>query len=345
MALNAAANPFRSPNSSSLTMAHSSSTPQTVPESSPSINITDQSSPPDSTSNNTSAPSLRDQLTQEDLEEPPAYTPRPDAYTGETTVEYGPSRPFQPAPTQPRQSNSSWISGPASPPPQSGQRSPGSLMSLINQITGEITTQLNTAMNSAAAARNAARASSQPTGSNGQWNSYPGQRGHLASPPPQHPAYPLQHSSSSSLHPPPNLPPRSNLLSPPPLPPRHPSSSATNLTRPISNSVTPPLPPRRHSSEFARDFYAAGPLEAVSNPDIGSASGSEAGVRHTRSVSESRGSSSRNGAAVDSGGDDGRPTTTPKPGHPLLHNGKLLVYPKGYECNKWMFLFLPLSRL
>jgi hypothetical protein len=326
MALNAAANPLRSPNSSSLTMAHSSSTAPLPP----SINVTDQSPPPASTSNTTSAPSLRDQLTQEDLEEPPAYSPRPDAYTGETTVEYGPSRPFQPAPTQPGQTNSSWISGPASPPPQTGQRSAGSLMSLISQITGEITTQLTMARNSAAAARNEAWASSQPTGSNRQWNSYPGQRGHLASPPPQHPAYSLEHSSSSSLHSPPNLPPRPNLLPPPP---RHPSSSVTNLTRPISTSVTPPLPPRRrHSSEFARDFYAAGPLEAVSNPDIGS--GSEAGV-HTRSVSESRGSSSRNGAAA---GNGGRPTTTPTPGHPLLHNGKLLVYPKGYECNKCTFL-------
>ncbi|EDR13924.1 uncharacterized protein LACBIDRAFT_305132 [Laccaria bicolor S238N-H82] len=297
--------------------------------------MADQSSPAP-TSNTTSAPSFRDHLTQEDLEEPPAYSPRPDAYTGETTVEYGPSRPFQPAPTQPRQSNSNWLAAPTSPPPQSGQRSPGSLMSLINQITGELTTQLTMARNSAVAARNEALAGSQRTGSNGQWNSYPGQsqRGHLASPPPQHPAYSLQHSSSSSLHPPPNLPPRSNLLPPPP---RHPSSSVTNFTRPVSDSMTPPLPPRRrHSSEFARDFYAAGPLEAVSNPDVGSASGSESGVRHTRSVSESGGSSSasRNGAATDWGGDDGRPTTTPTPGHPLLHNGKLLVYPKGYECNK-----------
>ena len=338
MTFNATANPFRSPNSSSLTVAHSatsgSTTPHTVPERShlPPINMADQSSQASPPVNTTSAPSLRDQITQEDLEEPPAYSPRPDAYTGETTVEFGPSRPFQPAPTQPHQPNSNWLAGPASPPPQPGLRSPGSLRALINQITGEITTQLR----NSAAARNEAFASSQRTGSNGQWNSYPGQRGHLASPPPQHSAYPLQHSSSSSLHPPPNLSPRSNLLPPPP---RHPSSSVTNFTRPVSDSLTPPLPPRRrHSSEFARDFYAAGPLEAVSNSDVGSGSGSEAGVRHTRAVSESGGSSSRSGAAADWGGDDGRPTTTPTPGHPLLHNGKLLVYPKGYECNKCTFL-------
>ena len=152
MVLNATANPFRSPNSSSLTVVHSatsgSTTPHTVPERShlPPIKMTDQSSPP---VNTTSAPSLRDQITQEDLEEPPAYSPRPDAYTGETTVEFGPSRPFQPAPTQPHQPNSNWLAGPASPPPQPGLQSPGSLRSLINQIMGGIAPNLR---NSAAAA-------------------------------------------------------------------------------------------------------------------------------------------------------------------------------------------------
>ncbi|KAJ7050697.1 hypothetical protein C8F01DRAFT_677033 [Mycena amicta] len=32
--------------------------------------------------------------------------------------------------------------------------------------------------------------------------------------------------------------------------------------------------------------------------------------------------------------DDGRPTTTPVAGHPLLLNGKMLVYPAGHECHK-----------
>ena len=35
---------------------------------------------------------------------------------------------------------------------------------------------------------------------------------------------------------------------------------------------------------------------------------------------------------------DGRPTTTPTPGHPLLRGGKLLVYPPGFECFKCAFL-------
>ncbi|KAH7106152.1 hypothetical protein BKA62DRAFT_352295 [Auriculariales sp. MPI-PUGE-AT-0066] len=34
-------------------------------------------------------------------EPPPTYTPRPDLRQGEATVEYGPARPFQPAPQQP----------------------------------------------------------------------------------------------------------------------------------------------------------------------------------------------------------------------------------------------------
>ncbi|KAG8959729.1 hypothetical protein FRC03_007546 [Tulasnella sp. 419] len=32
--------------------------------------------------------------------------------------------------------------------------------------------------------------------------------------------------------------------------------------------------------------------------------------------------------------DDGTPTTVPTPGRPLLRNGKVLVYPQGYECPK-----------
>ena len=32
--------------------------------------------------------------------------------------------------------------------------------------------------------------------------------------------------------------------------------------------------------------------------------------------------------------DNGRPTSVPTSGHPLLLNNKMLVYPSGYECNK-----------
>jgi hypothetical protein len=32
--------------------------------------------------------------------------------------------------------------------------------------------------------------------------------------------------------------------------------------------------------------------------------------------------------------DDGKPTTRPTPGHPLLRDGKVLVYPLGHECRK-----------
>lgn len=35
--------------------------------------------------------------------------------------------------------------------------------------------------------------------------------------------------------------------------------------------------------------------------------------------------------------DDGRPTTTPTPGRPLLRGGKLLVYPNGFECSKCLY--------
>ncbi|KAK7472314.1 hypothetical protein VKT23_000434 [Stygiomarasmius scandens] len=59
--------------------------------------------PPRDTNNNTnSAPSV-DETLNEEL--PPAYTPGPDIYQGEQTVQYGPARPFQqppaPAPQHP----------------------------------------------------------------------------------------------------------------------------------------------------------------------------------------------------------------------------------------------------
>lgn len=88
----------------------------------------------------------------------------------------------------------------------------------------------------------------------------------------------------------------------------------------------PPLPPRPSlspaspTSDFARDFYAAGPGEGTSEypPPPGPPPA---------------------GPPPDSD-DDGRPTKTPTPGRPLLNNGRLLVYPPGYECYKCAVLVL-----
>lgn len=90
-------------------------------------------------------------------------------------------------------------------------------------------------------------------------------------------------------------------------------------TRPFRS---PPQQPRQDQplqppplSDFARDFYAT--AGRASRP---------AGVPHQPPLNPSQ---SQNPFP-----DDGRPTRTPVPGHPLLNNGKTLVYTMGYECDK-----------
>lgn len=78
--------------------------------------------------------------------------------------------------------------------------------------------------------------------------------------------------------------------------PRH-SSSTRDRPRTAPGDIVPPGP----LSDFARDFYTA------SSPTA------QTGVEDE---------------------DDGRPTATPKPGHPLMRNGRVLVYPASYECRR-----------
>lgn len=47
-------------------------------------------------------------------------------------------------------------------------------------------------------------------------------------------------------------------------------------------------------------------------------------------------SSNRPSSVGGSPENNGRPTTIPTPGHPLLREGNLIVYPRGYECSKCM---------
>lgn len=67
---------------------------------------------------------------------PPAYTPSADIQHGETTVEYGPSRPFQPPPAS---SNSPSVARPQqqSHQPQTSGRSQR-MGSFLNQLAGQL---------------------------------------------------------------------------------------------------------------------------------------------------------------------------------------------------------------
>ncbi|OSD05413.1 hypothetical protein PYCCODRAFT_1465313 [Trametes coccinea BRFM310] len=205
--------------------------------------------------------SMNDLLTEE---LPPAYTPAPNVYEGEATLELGPRRPFQ---------------QPAQVPPQnhSIHRPPW--------------------------------VSPQETGSS-SWSAFPGGL----------------HRESPSI------------FTRPAPPPVHPS---------LQNGGPPQLP-SRPLSDFARDFYTAG--ADMSTGVLGGPSSQYQGETHGASSSSSTRyapppgeppNRSGKGAppspvspADDPTSDDARPTETPVPGHPLLRHGKILVYPRDYECPK-----------
>ncbi|KAJ7881764.1 hypothetical protein B0H14DRAFT_3082538 [Mycena olivaceomarginata] len=236
-------------------------------------------------------PSPRPDPTGLTEEAPPAYTTRPDVYQGESTLEYGPSRPFQPAPPPVQQ-----LHQPPSPPAQNTAWAAPSQRpaapSLLQQLAGQITAHV-TGPNSLSQLPSAL------------WSTYPGsQRQQQPRPPPQQ-------------------------FAPPP-PQQQPSAPAAP-------------PTTTHASDFARDFYATTTIPPGAFSDV-------SGARNTGSARSGyppppttpyqpppggppRTPSPTGGGA---GGfpDDGRPTHTPVPGHPLLHNGEMLVYPPHYECHR-----------
>ncbi|KAG2014074.1 hypothetical protein CC2G_010921 [Coprinopsis cinerea AmutBmut pab1-1] len=241
-------------------------------------------------------------LSVEDEELPPAYTPAPDVQQGESTLEYGPSRPHQRPPPRPAPAPIPVPTPPASTHPVSPHSTGSStqrLGSLWDQLTGQLQEFANIANDRVGRMSSPHRyGSSYPTP--GGWSSYPGAH--------------AQASPYPSPQGPPPFPPRAaGGAGRPAPPPQHPAShghsqSASNLSQPRREAEN-----RRASSDFVRDFYAAGdsvPPELVSS-------------------GENRGAGPSSNPNV-----PGKPTTEPTPGHPLLRDGKLLVYPKGYECEK-----------
>ncbi|KIJ30727.1 hypothetical protein M422DRAFT_36439 [Sphaerobolus stellatus SS14] len=117
-----------------------------------------------------------------------------------------------------------------------------------------------------------------------------------------------------------------NRLAPPP---RHPSTVARpaslspSVTSSIQSMHSPPaVEGHRHSA-------SVGPISGQGrsyNPPPGSPPG--------RSPIQSNPSVPPNPSTTGQIPNDRRPTTTPTPGHPLLKDGKTLVYPAGYTCSK-----------
>jgi hypothetical protein len=121
-----------------------------------------------------------------------------------------------------------------------------------------------------------------------------------------------------------------------PPPPQHPLSPLRGWGQNSAASDVPG-PPARATSDFARDFYAAG---ADDSGLLGGASAQYAPPpgpppRSSGDARSSVPSGLSNSSDTGSGtSDDGRPTSKPVPGHPLMNSGKVLVYPSGYECPK-----------
>jgi len=133
------------------------------------------------------------------LDEPPPYTPRADPRQGESTVEYGPTRPFQQAPAVSR----------TAPVPRLAQQ-PGLLSSQTSSVSRrgrslwqQLTDQIDQFADELERRGNRANSNTEGTGT--PWSSYPGRS--------------LPNAST--------LPPRRNV--PPPPPPRRRTSSTSSL--------------------------------------------------------------------------------------------------------------------
>jgi len=136
------------------------------------------------------------------LDEPPPYTPRADPRQGESTVEYGPTRPFQPTPAVSR----------ADPVPGSAHQ-PGFLSSQTSNVSRrgrslwqQLTDQIDQFADELERRGNRANSNTQRAGT--PWSSYPGRS--------------LGNASST-------LPPRRNAPPPPPRPPHRRTSSTSSL--------------------------------------------------------------------------------------------------------------------
>lgn len=237
---------------------------------------------------------------------PPAYTAVADIRHGETSVQFGPSRPFQPPPPQPLH--------PTAPIAPRWQQPVAASSTWFRPAT---------------------------SGWQSSWSGYPGQL-HRSStsaslsgrpPPPRHPTQGprdelFPNFTGASQRPPMTSNPTGSSYAPPPGPP----------------PGQPVIPPSV-SSDFARDFYSAG---ATDTALLGGSSNQYSPTRSSpgfdsteRSRSAENVSMSRHpDAASSSPGtpDDGRPTDKPVPGHPLMNNGRVLVYPAVFQCSKCMSL-------
>ena len=205
-------------------------------------------------------------------EMPPAYTPSADVYHGESTVEVGPRRPFQP------------------PPRPTHRPSYSTPHSLSESTSSRSQPQLQP------------RPQSQPqqppwipTSSSGSssWsiNTYPGQR--------------YERRGGGLV------------------------GALVDTVREVVDAVSSAhdqmrVLPQAHTSAYPASY-------SQSSSSVGSHNTSS----HHGSQGQASAASSAQHLSQNQIADDGSPTNTPVPGHPLLNHGNILIYPnKDYFCAK-----------
>jgi hypothetical protein len=289
---------------------------------------------------------------------PPPYTPNPNIFSGEQAVEYGPSRPFQPV-------------EPVAPQAQATSYHTSTPTFLVTpQSTGLFSWPTQQPW-----PHTGSHPQSHQTQDPGHhWSEYPRQStlspnytgssvsSHsLPPPPPRHPASSLGRSNTITSFSAPGIPtqPDSEFATafysaapggwlPPPTP-----APAPNPNPPTSYPFPSEAPIHRagsgngsYLSQYPPPSEAPPPNP---NPSAQYPLPSEAPVHRATSGSgphlpqyppPSEAPPAHLVANHSTIPDDGRPTQTPVPGHPLLRDNKILVYPAGYECDKCAFINL-----
>lgn len=231
----------------------------------------------------------------EPIEPPPAYTPSADMYQGEATVEYGPARPFQPAPP------------PLALPAYLSPHPTGGSYFVAPQFTGPTQAPIRPSVT-------------------GNWSNYPGQGGQGAfGPPPRHPSTrgrageprirtaerPLSEFARDFY----TTTPEDGSTRRGPSPARSNGSSGPEDAGPEHfERAGPPPAPR---TNFAPP---SGPPPSIPNPPAAASSSSYAPPSGPPPPPRDA--------------DASNPTTVPTPGRPLLNKGRVLIYPSGHECRK-----------
>ena len=139
------------------------------------------------------------------------------------------------------------------------------------------------------------------------------------------PSQQQQQGQQQHLQPPQRQPPQfAPPPGPPPTRPGRPTSQLSDFAQDFyNNSGGAVTPPPAAAQQPQQPRYAPPPGPPPPGPPL---------PRRPRAASTSSGAGS-----TAPPGSDGRPTTTPTPGHPLLRNGKTLIYPETYLCQKCTF--------